>query len=500
MMKTRSSGLLLHISSLPSRYGLGDLGPGAYQFADFLQQAGQGFWQILPLNPSSGIYQHSPYSSDSAFAGNPLLISPEMLLDDGLLYEEELPRPAVSNPELADYAQAASLKQAPLQLACQRLQDQPWLWAEYRHFCCQHQDWLEDYALFRVFKLSQNGLPWTTWPKDLRDRDPQVLQHLGQEQSEDLERIKRQQFLFFRQWLLLKNYCNRRNIQIIGDMPIYVSQDSADVWAHKELFQLNPDGTPSSLAGVPPDYFSSTGQLWGNPLYNWQQMQNQGFSWWLNRMEQALQLYDLVRIDHFRGLVGYWEVPAGEKTAVNGAWRQTPAYEFFEALLRRFPYLPVIAEDLGEITADVREVLAYYQLPNMKLLLFAFDQDHPGHPFLPHNYPFNCVAYTGTHDTNTLLGWFEQEACLEERQRLFAYLGQEPAYNNLHWAVIRLGMMSVANLFVLPVQDLLGLDHKARMNFPGTDKGNWLWRVQPGQLDRDLAAELYRVTRRYGRI
>ncbi|MFW6388292.1 MAG: 4-alpha-glucanotransferase [Desulfohalobiaceae bacterium] len=500
MLKTRASGLLLHITSLPSKYGLGDLGPGAYEFADFLHSAGQSFWQVLPLNPTSAIFQHSPYSSDSAFAGNPLLISPEILLADGLLKEEELPQSIDAESSQADYEQAARLKESSLQLACQRLQEQPQLWAEYKIFCHRHQDWLYDYALFKALKFRQSGQAWTAWPQGIRDREPEALEHICQEQTQVLEEVRRQQFLFFRQWDSLKEYCNRKAIQIIGDMPIYVSQDSADVWSHRELFQLNPDGTPSSLAGVPPDYFSSTGQLWGNPLYNWQEMQNQGFAWWLCRMGQALELFDLARIDHFRGLVGYWEVPAGEKTAVNGTWRSAPAYEFFNTILRHYPYLPVIAEDLGEITSDVREVLAHYQLPNMKLLLFAFDQDNPGHPFLPHNYQPNCVVYTGTHDTNTLLGWFEQEATAEEKSRLFTYLGLEPALHKLHWAVMRLGMMSVANLFLLPVQDLLGLDHRARMNFPGTEQGNWLWRLRPGQLDSELAANLAKLTRTCGRL
>ncbi|MFW6178026.1 MAG: 4-alpha-glucanotransferase [Desulfohalobiaceae bacterium] len=499
-MKNRASGLLLHITSLPSRYGLGDLGPGAFEFADFLNSAGQGFWQVLPLNPTSGIYQHSPYSSDSAFAGNTLLISPELLQADGLLQEAELPPDTAADPGLADYSQAARLKQEPLQLACQRLPQHPLLWAQYQDFCSRHQDWLQDYALFKALKQRHSHLPWTSWPAELRDREPQALLEARQELAEELENLKRQQFLFFRQWLRLKDYCNQRAIQIIGDMPIYVSQDSADVWAHRELFQLNPDGSPSSLAGVPPDYFSSTGQLWGNPLYDWQQMQSQGFAWWLSRMAQALEIFDLVRIDHFRGLVGYWEVPAGEQTAMNGVWRSAPAYELFNTLLRRFPYLPVIAEDLGEITADVREVLAHYQLPTMKLLLFAFDQENPGHPFLPHNYPSNCVVYTGTHDTNTLLGWYEQEATSEEQSRLFAYLGYAPAADQLHWAIIRLGMLSPAKLMILPVQDLLGLDHQARMNFPGTEHSNWLWRVKPEQLHNGLAAELARLTRIYGRL
>lgn len=498
-MRARASGILAHPTSLPSPFGIGDLGPHAYRFADFLAEAGQNVWQILPLNPTSPGSDHAPYSSVSAFAGNPLLISPEELVRDGLLDEADI-QTGISFPDgSVSYDLVFPWKMRVLDLAFQRFLrlggDR-----DFEEFQDANREWLEDFALYQALKSENGGKAWPRWPRAQRDREAEELQRCRRELDERIRREKFHQFLFFRQWHRLKRYCNRNDIQIMGDMPIYVCHDSADVWSHPDMFKLDGRRHPTHLAGVPPDYFSRTGQLWGNPVYDWQALRENGFAWWLQRMEQNLALYDLVRIDHFRGFVGYWEVPAGEETAVNGQWREAPCRDFFNALLRRFPALPVVAEDLGEITPDVREMIAHFGFPGMKVLLFAFGDDDPRNPFLPHNYPRNCVAYTGTHDTNTARGWFEKETDGEMRERIFRYMGRSPGADELPWEMIRLGMGSVAELMISPLQDVLGLPETARMNVPGTSEGNWRWRVVPEELDSLLAGRLADLTRIYGRM
>lgn len=496
-MKKRGSGILLHVSSLPSPYGIGDLGPEARRFVDFLYQAGQSLWQILPLTPTDTAFGNSPYHGLSAFAGNPILISPELLVEDGFLAEKDL-KPAPDFPhDTVDYGAVTEYKRVLLHKAYWRFKKRK-RDHEYERFCRENSHWLDDFALFMALKAHFGGRIWSEWPQELRDRRPEALYSFNKRFRERIRRGRFVQHLFFKQWSRLKSYCREKGVQLIGDLPIYVSYDSSDVWAHPEIFKLNEEKKPWVVAGVPPDYFSETGQRWGNPVYKWDALRETGYAWWMERMEHNLKLFDTIRIDHFRGFVAYWEVQAHEETAMNGAWVEAPADDFFNALLKRFPYLPVIAEDLGVITPDVRETLMRFEFPGMRVLLFAFGEDKPMHPYLPHTYPKNCVAYTGTHDTNTIRGWFDKEAGPEEKRRLFAYLGCQ-APEEIHWELIRLAMMSVADTVIIPLQDILGLSDEARMNLPAAREGNWRWRFLPHQLTEPLSARLKEMTEIYGR-
>jgi len=494
-MNKRRSGLLLHLTSLPSRYGIGDLGPGAYRFADFLAEAKQEMWQILPLNPIDPAYGNSPYHSISAFASNDLLISPDLMAEEGWLTKNELKSPPDFPPKRVDFGRVIVYKKGIFRRAFERFRP-GW---EYEEFCAENASWLEDFALFAVLKEKFRGEVWSDWEPAVRDREPQALESLKEKYREDIERKKFLQFVFSRQWRALKNDCNRRRIHLLGDLPIYVDYDSADVWTHPGLFKLDADKNPLAVAGVPPDYFSVTGQRWGNPLYRWDVLRERGYEWWIRRFEHSLKMLDLVRVDHFRGFVGYWEIPAAEPTAVNGRWVEAPAFDFFNQLIKRFPCLPIIAEDLGIITPDVREIMHHFGFPGMKVLLFAFGEDNPGHPYLPHNYGENCVVYTGTHDNNTARGWFDREARPEDKARLFRYLGREVTSEEIHRELIRLAMRSVASMAVFPVQDVLGLGEEARMNLPATANENWEWRLLPEQLTSAQAAELGHLTEICGR-
>ncbi|HJX30641.1 MAG TPA: 4-alpha-glucanotransferase, partial [Thermodesulfobacteriota bacterium] len=343
------------------------------------------------------------------------------------------------------------------------------------------------------------GKAWSEWPRDLRDRYPAALRSAEQELIDTINREKFLQYIFFKQWSALKEYCCQKNIQVIGDIPIYVQHDSADVWSHPEFFKLDENKRPFVVAGVPPDYFSKTGQRWGNPVYNWDVLKQTGYGWWIERIAYNLKKFDFIRIDHFRGFKGFWEIPAEEKTAIKGRWEEAPAMDFFARLTRKFACLPIIAEDLGVITPDVREVMNHFEFPGMKILLFAFGKDLPTNPYIPHNLPQNCVAYTGTHDNNTIRGWFKKEATPEEKKRLFQYLGREVSRDELNWEMLRLLMMSSANTIITPMQDILGLDEKARMNTPATLAGNWEWKLLPDHLNPSLAKSLREMTEIYGR-
>jgi 4-alpha-glucanotransferase len=493
-MLKRGSGILMHLTSLPSASGVGDLGPAAYEFVDFLSSSKQRYWQILPLNPPSPISDHSPYNSFSAFAFNPDLISPLLMVEEGWLDRKDVESFPVFAPEGIDFDRVIRFKRKALDLAFRRFKKAGDRLA-FNEFCSEHTSWLEDSALFLALKLRFRGKAWTDWPIDVRDRHPDVLKALKAELWEDVEKAKFFQFVFFNQWRRLKEYCNRKGVSIFGDIPIYVVHDSVDVWTHPELFELDSSKRPLVVAGVPPDYFSRTGQLWGNPLYCWGVLKDTGYEWWIKRMEHNLKLFDLVRIDHFRGFVGYWEVPAAEKTAINGRWVQAPAMDFFTELTQRIPTLPIVAEDLGTITPDVKEVMEHFGFPGMKVLLFAFGEDNPDHPYLPHTYPKNCLVYTGTHDNNTVKGWFEREAGPEDRKRLFDYLDRHITEKEVSWEFVKLGAMSIADIFIAPLQDILGLGEEARMNRPGTKKGNWRWRLLPGQLTSTLSAKLAELTK-----
>jgi len=498
-MKNRSSGILLHFSSLPSAFGIGDMGPEAYRFVDFLHDSGQTYWQVLPVNPVEQVHGNSPYNSISAFAGNPLLISPELMIHDGLLRKKDFSGFPSFPQDSVDFEGVSALKQRLFNAAYERFKKNGTNSVEYVRFCCEHARWLDDFALFVALKKEFGGAIWSDWPCDLRDCEQNALKGVEVRFREAIGYTKFLQYVFFKQYMALKEYCREQNIQIIGDIPIYVNYDSPDVWKNPELFKLNEWKKPAFIAGVPPDYFSATGQLWGNPVYNWDELKKQGYLWWIQRFEHNLNLFDLVRVDHFRGFIAYWEVGAGEKTAVHGNWIKAPAEDFFKTLLRRFPVLPVLAEDLGVINADVREIMHQYEFPGMKVLLFAFGGAPAKNPYTPHNHVKDCVVYTGTHDNNTVKGWFEKDAGKEEKENFFRYLGRTVTPDEISGEFLRMAMMSVANTIIIPVQDILNLNAEARMNTPSTASGNWKWRLAPGALTPEIAEMLKELTEIYGR-
>ncbi|MGH7909866.1 MAG: 4-alpha-glucanotransferase, partial [Thermodesulfobacteriota bacterium] len=477
---------------------IGDLGPWAYRFVDFLSESNQSFWQILPLNPTNLTFGSSPYSSPSAFAGNPLIISPESLVEDSLLANSDIEDSHLFSDQRVDYAAVTNYKEALFQKAHNSFKKKGESTA-FEEFCNKNSYWLEDYALFTVLKAHYNGGVWSEWTKEIVDRNEKKLQELKNNLRDKVELEKFIQYIFFKQWFSLKSYSNSKRINIIGDIPIYVNHDSADVWANPEIFKLDKKKWPMFVAGVPPDYFSKTGQRWGNPVYKWNILREKGYQWWINRMEHNLKLFDMMRLDHFRGFVGYWEVPADEKTAINGKWRKAPAKDFFMTLVKRFNHLPIIAEDLGVITPNVLKIMKRFGFPGMKLLLFAFGDDFPTGSYLPHNYTKDCVVYTGTHDNNTVKGWWKCEASPEDRKRFFKYIGKEVSEESIHWEFIRLATMSVANICIIPIQDVLGLDEDAKMNRPAKAEGNWQWRLKPDQITSSLIDKLKEITETYGR-
>jgi 4-alpha-glucanotransferase len=492
----RSSGILLHPTSLPGPDGIGDIGPEAYRWIDYLHECGCGLWQILPLNPTG--YGDSPYQAFSAFAGNPYLISPALLREDGLLSRSDLSdRPDFPEDEV-QYGEVIQWKVSVLDRAFARFNqttDRQLLEA-YQDFKSAQAHWLQDYALFMTIKAQQGGVAWAEWPQTLRKRQPEAIEGILQNHSDEIESHKFRQFLFFRQWKALVNYAHEKDILIIGDIPIFVSIDGADAWSHPELFYLDEDLNPTFVAGVPPDYFSLTGQLWGNPLYRWSAHEKTGFAWWIERMRATLQTVDIVRLDHFRGFSGYWEIPAGMPTAEVGRWVKGPGPRIMEAFRDALGDLPIIAEDLGVITQDVHAMRDQFNLPGMKIFQFAFSNT-PADPFLPHNYPHNCVAYTGTHDNDTALGWY-QSAPEPERDFFRRYVGRPG--ENASWDMIQAVWSSVAMFAIAPLQDFLSLDTKARMNFPGKPSGNWGWRVRPEALSSNLSARIHDFNWLYSRL
>ncbi|MEH2302728.1 MAG: 4-alpha-glucanotransferase [Nostoc sp.] len=493
----RSSGILLHPTSFPSRFGIGDLGLEAYRFIDFLKESHQQYWQVLPLGPTA--YGNSPYMCYSAMAGNPLLISPEKLRDEGLLTEEDFANLPGFPEEKVDFQQVVSVKIGLLKKAYEhfRANATPILQKEFEGFCDSKAYWLDNYALFMALKDANENANWHTWPSELVKRDPQAMEQVQERLNGEISYYKFVQFEFFRQWSELKSYANMRGIDIIGDIPIYVAHDSADVWAHPNIFCLDEQtGAAAQMAGVPPDYFSATGQLWGNPVYNWEELQKQDFKWWVQRFEAMLDYVDIIRIDHFRGFEAYWSVPQGEETAMNGKWVEAPGDAFFEVIRQKLGKLPVLAEDLGVITPGVEALRDKYEFPGMKILQFAFSAD-AANPFLPFNYPRNAVVYTGTHDNDTTLGWFDT-ASDQEKQNLLLYLGSISP-EGIHWDLIRLALSSIANQAIIPLQDILGLGNQARMNFPSIPEGNWEWRYQTAALTQELGDRLKVLTELNGR-
>jgi 4-alpha-glucanotransferase len=491
----RASGILLHPTSLPSRFGIGDLGPDAYRFVDRLVTMGQKLWQVLPLGPTG--YGDSPYQCFSAFAGNPLLISPERLVEENALSPDDLedvprfPAHRVAYGDVIEWKQAL-LHRSYIYFSQNASAEQR---AAFEAFCVDNADWLDDYALFMALKAAHRGEVWTTWQDDIARRTTTALSRARNQLADAIQKQKYFQFQFFRQWHALKRYANEKGVKIIGDIPIFVAFDSADVWVHRELFYLDERGMPTVVAGVPPDYFSSTGQRWGNPLYRWDAMAKQGYQWWIARCRVAFTMFDYVRIDHFRGFEAYWEVPASEPTAVNGRWVKGPGKAVFEAIRSALGRLPIIAEDLGVITPEVKALRDALGFPGMRVLHFAFVADASSE-FLPHNYVRNTVAYAGTHDNDTTIGWFEKLDSTT-RQRVLDYVGSDGT--QIHWAIIRLLLMSVADTVILTLQDVMGLGSEARMNFPGRADGNWQWRFVWDQLTDEAQARLRKLTAIYGR-
>jgi 4-alpha-glucanotransferase len=495
----RSSGLLLHPTSLPSPFGIGDFGPHAYAFVDFLVKSQQSIWQVLPLGPTG--YGDSPYQSFSAFAGNPLLISPERLVADGYLAADALRDVPAFPSDRVDYGPVIDYKQALLRRAFAQFQAEGSVAQResFTRFVGAEADWLDDFALFMALKnhhVAKHGGVWNTWPEAIARREPEAVRAWSSRLREDVEQHRFLQFLFFEQWLALKAYANARNVRIIGDLPIFVAFDSADVWANRDLFYLEDDGAPTVVAGVPPDYFSETGQRWGNPLYRWQRMAERDYDWWKRRLQMVLRMVDVVRIDHFRGFDAYWEIPASEPTAVKGRWVQGPGASLFEALRADLGELPIIAEDLGVITPGVEQLRDRFNFPGMKILQFAFGGERNS-SFLPHNYVQNCVVYSGTHDNETTWGWY-RNASPDEQDHLRRYVARSG--DDVAWDLIRLAWSSVADTAVVPLQDPLELGNEARMNFPSKESGNWQWRFTAQLLTDVIARRLADMTVLYGRV
>ena len=493
---SRAGGILLHPSSLPGPYGIGDLGPQAYHFVDWLASTGCKLWQVLPLGPTG--YGDSPYQCFSAFAGNPYLISFDSLIEDEFLTEDDLAHLPDFQPSRVDYGQLIPWKLNLLQKAFSRLTSaSKQLRGAFDQFRSDNAAWLDDFALFMSLKEANGGGAWSGWEESLRKREPSAMKRARTAHRDDILRHSFFQYLFFRQWHKLRYYANEQNIKIIGDIPIFIAYDSADAWANPDLFFLDEDGLPTVVAGVPPDYFSKTGQLWGNPLYRWDVHKLSGYAWWLERLRSVLNFVDVVRLDHFRGFAGYYEIPYGAPTAETGQWLTGPGKDFFATISRELGEanngeLPIVAEDLGVITPDVVELRDSFHLPGMKILQFGFVS--PSDPFLPHNYVSHCVAYTGTHDNDTASGWLAS-APADERNFALRYLNSNGS--DFAWDLIRAVWSSVAVYAVAPMQDLLSLGTEARMNFPARLGGNWEWRMQEKDMNKPLAARLHELNELY---
>jgi 4-alpha-glucanotransferase len=495
----RSSGILLHPTSFPSRFGIGDLGSEAYRFIDFLAKSAQQLWQILPLGPVG--HGNSPYMSYAAMAGNPLLISPELLRDDGLLSDTAFTNLPEFPTDRVDFERVIPFKMSLLQQAFETFQLNPSPSQQaFEKFCQSQSHWLNDYAFFMAFKESQGGRSWHTWDSAIANRHPEAIQQWEVKLELEINYHKFLQFEFFQQWSALKLYANQYGVQIIGDIPIYVAYDSVDVWAHPEYYYLDRvTAEPELIAGVPPDYFSPTGQLWGNPVYRWRRLQKDNFQWWIQRIETTLSTVDIVRLDHFRGFESFWMVEQGESNAIRGGWMKAPGEELFTVLQEKLGQLPIIAEDLGVITPEVEELRDAFEFPGMKVLQFAFGEGRDD-SFFPSNYPDeNCVVYTGTHDNDTTVGWFEKfpEDLQQDILIGLEQLSEEVAQlrqDGVEWAFIWLAMQSIANQSVFPLQDILGLDSEARMNVPGEADGNWGWRCPVGVLTDDISDRLRTLT------
>jgi 4-alpha-glucanotransferase len=504
-LRERASGILLHPTSLSGPHGSGDLGEQARLFVDFLSAAKQRWWQMLPVGPPG--YGESPYSAESAFAGNPLLVSPQSLAAARLLDAVTL---APAEPLRADRIEFPAMqahRTRLLRAAFQAFETHPDRRTSFAHFCQENAAWLDDFALFRALKEAHGRVQWTRWQAGVREREPQALEAARKELAPAIAFEKFAQYAFDLEWRTLRAYAAERGVGLIGDLPIFVAHDSADVWSHPEAFFLDEDGEPTSVAGVPPDYFSATGQRWGNPLYRWSHLRRTGYAWWIDRLRMALRRFDAVRLDHFIGFVRYWRIPASEPTAVRGRWIKGPGADFFDAVKSALGDLPLIAEDLGEVTRKVYALRDRYRLPGIKILQFAFGDDPSAGSFLPHNYARSAVVYTGTHDNDTTVGWWNDPGggdgtrtaaqVRTEHEMALAYLSTDG--KEIHWDMIRAAMASVARLALVPMQDVLGLDSRARMNRPGKAQGNWTWRLAGGELTPELATRLAQLAQTYER-
>jgi 4-alpha-glucanotransferase len=509
MASGRSSGVLLHPTSLPARFGIGDLGPSALEFIDLLASAGQRLWQVLPLGPTG--YGDSPYQCFSAFAGNALLISLERLLEDGLLATTDMPGEHVFPAGPVDFPAVIAHRRTLWPRVLDRFDavSGPVLRDRFDHFCQAHAGWLDDFALFMAVKEMQGNVAWTAWEQDIAQRDPSAVARWTVRCARAIRQHKLTQFLFFEQWQRVREACRTRSIHIMGDLPIFVAHDSADVWAHRELFRLDAEGRPSVLAGVPPDYFSATGQLWGNPHYRWDILRETGYAWWIERFRAVLALVDRVRIDHFRGFEASWEVPGGATTALRGEWVKGPGASLFDAAQSalKVDRLPFVAENLGVITPEVEALRERFGFPGMAILQFAFGSDPQAPAFRPHNYQRNLVAYTGTHDNDTTVGWWTGAAGHSTRsnteivnERAYARRYLQLDEREVQWELIRAVLASVADTAIVPAQDLLGLSSEARMNRPGTVTDNWRWRLVPDRLSRQTLRTLAVMTETYERV
>ena len=500
MTSARRCGVLLHVSCLPNGHGIGDFGPCAHEFIDFLAQGGQGVWQMLPLTPINSGAGNSPYSSYSAFAGNTLFISPELLVREGILRGRDVEHPPVFPHDRVDYGAASAWRLKLLEQAFDNVFPRLRADNSFAAFCRAESFWLEDYCLFAALKREQKGKSWLDWPRGLRLREPGALDQARERLGFDILRERYFQYLFKRHWDNLREYALMRQVSLLGDAPIYVSLDSCDVWAHRELFELDDEGLPIYCAGAPPDYFSATGQMWGNPVYDWDFQERDGFAWWAERLRHESRRFDMLRLDHFRGFCGFWQVPACEPTAENGLWISGPGERFFRAMRKRIPKLSILAEDLGVITEDVVSLMHEFGFPGMKILQFAFSGDMGANSYIPHNIPVLSAVYTGTHDNNTVRGWFSQELDEEGRARVRAYTGRNVNSDNAADALIRMALGSVAALCVIPMQDYLNLGAESRMNMPGVAGGNWGWRMPTDAGSVELAAWMRLLADMYGRV
>ncbi len=495
MKFTRSSGVLLHPTSLPGEYGMGDIGPNAYKFVDFLATAKQKLWQVLPLGPTG--YGDSPYQCFSTFAGNPFLISFEKLCEEGLLNKKDAEPKESFDDSKIDYGKVINYKNSVLRKAFENFEHKKdgEEFAKFEYFCEKHSSWLEDYSLFMSLKNKFNGRSWSEWDKDIKLRYSDAVSKYRDELSGEIKFQKFMQYVFFKQWYELKAYANSKEIKIIGDIPIYVAFDSSDTWSNPSAFYFDSEMNPIKVAGVPPDYFSKTGQLWGNPLYNWQALKETGYKWWIDRIKAVHELVDIIRIDHFRGFAGYWAVQYGETTATNGEWEKGPGEDLFWAIKNALGELPILAEDLGFLTQDVHELRDKFNFPSMKILEFGFDSKE-GSPYIPHMLTANAVVYTGTHDNDTIVGWYKK-AIPDDKKLVRDYMNTDG--KEVAWDFIRAAWSSVAVICLAPLQDVLSLGSEARMNTPSVASGNWQWRFKWEDITPKIKTRLKDFTKLYGR-